>query len=82
MKVILLVGGSGFIGRALGESLARKGYTLRLLTRSKQKALLPFPLHNFSMGWKAGAKGSPCRCTSCYQSCWRVYCWKTLVKIV
>ena len=24
MKVILLVGGSGFIGRALGESLAEK----------------------------------------------------------
>jgi uncharacterized protein (TIGR01777 family) len=37
MKRIVLAGGSGFIGRALAESLVARGYEVVVLTRSPQK---------------------------------------------
>ena len=51
-KEALLIGGSGFIGNALGEALARKGYGLRLLTRSASKPFLAFPYKHFQWDGK------------------------------
>ena len=40
---ILLTGGTGFIGRALGTELARRGHELVCLVRDPSRASLPYP---------------------------------------
>ena len=42
-KIILLIGGSGFIGNALGEALVKQGWHIKLLTRQAKKPILSFP---------------------------------------
>ena len=42
-KTILLIGGSGFIGSALGEHFAKNGWIIRLLTRSIKLYQTAFP---------------------------------------
>lgn len=45
LKKILLIGGSGFIGGALAEALAKRGYFVTVPTRQRERArhLLPLP---------------------------------------
>ena len=46
-KEVLLIGGSGFIGNALGEKLSRKGWSIRLLTRNQTKFQTAYPCHSY-----------------------------------
>lgn len=48
---ILITGGTGFIGSRVGEELNRKGHEIVVLTRSPEKAKLPFPVRLYT--WDA-----------------------------
>ncbi|NJL25863.1 MAG: TIGR01777 family protein [Calothrix sp. SM1_5_4] len=45
--VVLLTGGTGLLGNALGQELARRGYSLRVLARDPAKARLAYPAEVF-----------------------------------
>lgn len=44
---ILLIGGSGFVGRSLGEALVRLGYSIRLLSTQGDYLSLPYPCSKY-----------------------------------
>ena len=45
--LIVLTGGTGFIGQALGKKLVERGYSIRLIARSPPKSPLPYPFELF-----------------------------------
>lgn len=51
-KVLLLIGGSGFIGNAVGEYFARSGWKIRLLSRSADQLQTSFPCTQYQWNGK------------------------------
>ena len=51
-KNLLIAGGTGLIGRELGQILARKGYNLFVLTRNPDQSLLNTPYPHQPISWK------------------------------
>ena len=47
-KTLLLAGGSGFIGNAIGEKFAKLGWKINLLTRTKKPFQYAFPCQEFT----------------------------------
>lgn len=50
--IALLTGGTGLIGRALGQKMVRAGHEVRVLARSVEGAKLPYPAQIFA--WAGG----------------------------
>ena len=51
-KNLLIAGGTGLIGRELGQILAKKGYNLFVLTRKPDQSLLNTPYPHQPLSWK------------------------------